>query len=137
MAGKTTTVFTPRQDGVILSYPVYRATKIPAGVLVMINATGYAVNGADTASQVFVGVSAEEADNSGGSDGTIYIKVYTKGVFKFLEASAALTLVGVAAYILYNDEVSVVGTTTNDIICGVFVQYASAGYMWVDIGRRA
>ena len=136
MAASTTTIFTKYQDGEIMEYAVYRATKIPAGALVMLNASSYAINGADTTGCIFVGVACEEADNSGGSDGTITVKVRRKGVFLFLLGSAAITDIGADANCLYNNEVARDATTTYDITCGKIVGVEGGTHAWVDIDMR-
>jgi len=136
MAASTTTIFTKYQDGEIMEYPVYRNTMIPAGALVMLRSDGYAINGADTTGCTFVGVAAEEADNSSGSDGTINIQVRRKGVFRFLLGSAAITDIGVDANCLYNNEVARDATTTYDITCGKVVGIDGSTHAWVDIDMR-
>ena len=136
MAASTTTIFTKYKDGEIMEYPVYRTTKIPAGALVMLNSSGYAINGADTASCTFVGVACEEADNSGGSDGTINIQVRRKGVFRFLLGSAAVTDIGIDANCLYNNEVARDATTSNDVTCGKIVCIDGSTHALVDIDMR-
>lgn len=136
MAIKTTTVFTPMTNGEAEQYPVYQATKIPAGVIVMANATGYAVNGADTASCVFLGISEEEQDNSSGASAALNIKVRRKGTFDTKLSGASLTSVGTKVYILYNDEVALAGTTTNDICSGTVSKYLGSGMVRVDMEQR-
>ena len=136
MASATTTIHTQYDEGGYEEYPVYRATKIPAGALVMLNSSGYAVNGADTASCVFAGVAVEEADNTSGSDGTITVRCRIRGRHKFLLSSAAITDIGSKATLLYNNEVSRAATTTNDIYVGRITQIAGSTHAWVDIGDR-
>ena len=81
--------------------------KIPKGALVNINASGYATNASDTASETFAGVAYETVDNSGGSAGDIGIRVQTTGTFVFVDggANGAQTDVGVGFHIVDNQTV--------------------------------
>ncbi len=137
MASSTKTILVDYDDGMYDKYPVYQATKIPAGALVMLNATGYAVNAADTTGCQVIGVAVDEADNSSGSSADIKVKVRIKGRHKFLLSSAAITDIGTIATALYNNEVSRVGTTTYDLPVGMITQIESTTHAWVDLGVRA
>ncbi len=75
------------------------AEKIYEGTLCMINAAGFIVQVADTATgDCFAGVAAETVDNSGGAAGAKTIKLWVKGVFTFKHAGAARTDVGLPAF---------------------------------------
>jgi hypothetical protein len=137
MASVTSELTTKRREPDIESYPVYQAAKLYAGTIIMLNATGYAIDGADTASCVFAGIALETIDNTAGASGAKYIQVYRIGLFRLKLGTAAITDVGTVVYILYNNEVARAAGATNDIPCGVVASYDSAGYAWIDIGRRA
>ncbi|MES2707133.1 MAG: hypothetical protein V4726_11085 [Verrucomicrobiota bacterium] len=66
MSATTTEIDIRRLTGDTLSpLPVAAATKIPAGALVGVNASGHAINAADAASCKVVGVASETVDNTG------------------------------------------------------------------------
>lgn len=127
---------TQRKDGNVESYPM-GAVKIYKGDLVMINSSGYAIPGADTASCVFVGVAREQVDNSAGAAGDKNIEVWRKGAFLFAIAAATIASVGLVVYCEDGGgTVGLVGTTSNDIPCGKISQYEDATHVWVDIDRE-
>lgn len=75
------------------------AEKITEGTMCMINAAGFIVQVADTATgDCFAGVAAETVDNSAGSAGDKTIKLWLKGIFTFKHAGAARTDVGLPAF---------------------------------------
>ena len=88
---------TKRSEGDIVPLKM-GAEKIYKGTMVDIDATGYAVQIAETASLVFAGVAAETVDNSAGSPGAKSISVRTTGEFKFKTTGLAQTNVGDIAY---------------------------------------
>ena len=107
-------------------------------------ATALAIPGADTASLVFMGVATKGYDNTDGADGVVtegltgsarYCEVDTQGHYLF--ATSESPKPGDLATILDDNTVSIAATTTNDIVCGTFVQPGPSGYWYVDIERRA
>jgi len=118
-------------DGVVWPVPMEEATKIWAGAIVCTNAAGYAVNGADTASQVVYGVAEETVDNTG-ADGALSIRVRRGCAFKFLNHSTPVTVVGTNAVIQDNATVTTAAAATNDIVVGPVRQIESDG-VWVYI----
>jgi len=75
------------------------AEKIYKGTMCMINAAGFCVQVADTATgDCFAGVAAETVDNSAGSAGDLSINVWLTGTFTFKHAGAARTDVGLPAF---------------------------------------
>lgn len=120
----------------IESYPVYQSTKIYAGSLVMLNSTGYAIPGADTASCTFVGVAQEYIDNSAGASGAKRVTVRRLGCHRFAYGgTAAITLIGTMVYLVDDQTVNVAGSTTNDIPCGKVAQVdTTLNQVWIDIG---
>jgi len=122
------------QEANVLSYPVKASTKIVEGALVNLTG-GYATNATDTASDIFVGVADETADNSAVAvDGNIRVKVVPKGVIEVVAGfSAAATDCGVKVYAMDNQTVGLAATTTNDILVGRIVEVVSASKLRVAI----
>jgi len=82
-----------------------------------------------------VGIAMESIDNTGGSNGDKYVKVWRKGVFKLKKASPALTDIGVSFYVKDDEEVQTAANATNDVLVGVCIDIDSdAGEIWVEIG---
>jgi hypothetical protein len=106
------------------------------GSFIMIDATGYAVAGADTASCRYVGICVEQCDNSGGSAGDIEVKVETGAMGR--EAKVALTSVDqadVGTHLVISDDQTLadLGSATNDVIAGKLIEYISATEGWVSV----
>lgn len=81
----------------------------------------------------FAGVAAEQKDNSAGSNGTLDIKVYTRGVFKFAATSITQAMVG---QMMYAVDDQTFDDTPGDygVPVGILVEYVSATEGWIDIG---
>ncbi len=112
------------------------AQTIYKGALVMNDATGYAVEGADTASCVFLGVAREnKVIATTESDGTTKIRTERRGLhrFAFGAGNAAVTDVGTEVCITDDNTVDKAATTTNDIKCGKIAIVESATVVWIDI----
>lgn len=138
MAAITTAVNRARQDIGLMSLPMDTgAGTIPKGGTVMLDATGAAVNGADTTACVFMGVAIETKTFAGSADGDTEIVVDQTGIwtFAFGAGNAAATSVGLAVYITDNNTVDVVGTTTYDVKVGVIVEYIDADTVKVRINE--
>lgn len=96
--------------------PLTASTKIPAGVMVMvISGTGTALNAADTASGVVMGVSTQLVDTTLG-----HTKCpVSRGAYWFAnDGTITAANIGQQATVLDNQTVSLAATTTNDIIAG-------------------
>jgi len=137
MAATTTDRDIKRWVGDAGDGPVKAATKVPAGVLVMEDTTGYMTNGADTASAVFMGVSREQCDNSSGAAGDLNLEFWRTGIFSLACAGMAQANVGDLVYIVDNQTVGLAATTTNDVVCGRIVKFVSATEVLVDIADKA
>lgn len=131
MAAVTTDQNTQKRLGGYLDTPVAAATKIPAGVLVAQDATGYAVNATDAAARTFLGVSTVMADNTDGAAGAIDVHT-EEGIFGPFAMAAALTVadVGKVAYVSFNHTIAVTGTS-HSLIVGHVYEITSAG-AWID-----
>jgi len=126
-----------RGAGKIRSFDVTANDTIYKGSLVSIDTDGFALPSTDTAAYRFVGIAVEQADNTGGSDGDIEVKVYTEGCFKLTGVSLAQANVGTILYV--NDDNSVEDGTgaAQDCAVGMLVKYISATSGWVEINHRA
>lgn len=133
MAALTKNRLTAYKDGIEVGHQVAASTKIYAGSLVCLNASGYAVPGADTASFNYVGVAQEHVDNSTGANGDLTVTVRRKGIHRFAAAGMAITDIGTAVYV--SDDQTVAKSTTNSIACGKIAEFISATEVGVDIDR--
>jgi len=114
-------------------WDVLTATKIPAGVLVARDASGYAKNASDAASLTFAGISKEQADNTSGATGDKKVKVHSKGRFK-LAAATTYTAADIGKQVYVSDNQTViVATNSHNLKCGRLIAVASDGDVWVEI----
>jgi len=135
VAATTTDRDTKRSDGKLKAIKL-AAVKVPKGVLVCINTSGYATNGADTANFLFAGVSYEQVDNSAGQVGDKEVRGEKTGehTFVYNGGDASQAIVGQEVYIVDNqtvDEDPLV--TTNDIKCGTIAEVISTTQVRVRI----
>jgi hypothetical protein len=140
MAATTVDRKTQWRSNDIASIPVKTGIKILAGTIVMSDATGYAIVGADTASCIFRGIAMEQVDNTLGASGAVNVTVRKKGEFLMAcdsNATFAVTDNGTAVTILDNQTVSKAATTTNDIACGILAEFVSATSGWICIDGYA
>ncbi|MFA4904443.1 MAG: capsid cement protein [Desulfobaccales bacterium] len=126
---------TPYREGIEVDFPVAANTKIFAGSLVCVNATGYAVPAADTAGHRFAGVAMEQVDNSGGSDGGQSVNLRRTGVFEFDALSITQAMVGTPMYASDDHTFDDATGATYNIKVGRLVKYVSATKGWIDIAR--
>jgi hypothetical protein len=117
-----------------IEYKVAASTRIFAGSLVCLNASGYAVPGADAANSKFVGVAREQVDNSAGANGDVAVRVRRKGVFRLAASGMAIADVGTSVNV--SDDQTVAKTTTNSVACGKVAEFVSATEVGVDIDMR-
>jgi len=121
-----------KDAGGLLAIAVEESTTIYAGGGVMVNAAGYAIPAADTASCIPMGVATTQADNSSGDDGDINVKVWTRGKFVFAHAAATQANVGDSVY--WTDDQTVEDSgATNDVPAGKITAIISATEVEVDI----
>ncbi len=73
--------------------------------------------GAGTAN-FFVGIAYEEADNSGGSDGDVSVRVYTQGDFGHAIAGGAITDVGKKVYASADDTLALTDASAANVFIG-------------------
>lgn len=118
MTALTENRYTKHRDGLITAHPLKASTKVYKGSLVCVDATGYAVPGADSAGLTFVGIAIENADNSSGSDGSTNVRVQTMGVFSFAKGGSESQADVGATLNIKDDQTVTTAATVNNIVCG-------------------
>lgn len=112
-----------------LVIPVKGGVTIYQGALVAIDANGYAIPGKKAAGITAAGRAEETADNAGGADGAISIKV-SRGVFVWANTATAANKVG-AAHVLkpcyIEDDQTVTALATGASIAGLVVRVDDSG----------
>jgi len=139
MTATTTDRDTKRSEGKLKAMKM-AAVKIPKGVLVCINSSGYVTNGADSSGLVFAGVSYEQVDNSNGAAGDKQIRVEKTGehTFAYNGGDASQAVVGRECYIVDNQTVDEDALQViYDIKCGVITEVLSADQVRVRIDNYA
>ncbi len=125
------------EDPRIVSRPM-AVQKVFSGVLMCLNASGYAEMATDVAAKTFIGVSDEAKDNSAGSAGDLVMNIIRSGFsyeFEF-SGTAAITDEGAKAYVIDNQTVGLVGTADQDILAGVITRVdVTNNRVFVDIGK--
>ena len=122
MAALTENRYTKHRDGLVTAHPVKTGTKIFKGSLVCLDDTGHAVPGADSAGFRFCGVAIETADNSGGADGDIRLRVQTMGVFSFAKSGSATQADSGLPLNVVDDQTVTLDPTVNSVnLNGVFI----------------
>ncbi len=121
--------------GRLLPFKVAEATLIEAGKMVAVGADGYAVEAADTAGLIVVGIAAETVDNSNGADGALAVTVRRGEVYKLNNGTTAVTQAGVGSTVVVEDDetVTTAAAATNDIVAGTCLGVEADG-VWVAIG---
>lgn len=129
-----------RGEMAFAEFPVAAGVNILQGSNVAINATGYAVTGSDLSTIQGAGVAVEQADNTDGSAGDIYVKVYNEGEIAlplFTSGSISGSTNRVVA-IRDNEYVDISGSNVNGVRQGFIVQGHStlSNYVWVRLDLR-
>lgn len=108
------------------------STTIFEGALVCVTSSNVAVNAADTAGQVFVGICTNTITSA--ATGSFYVEV-EYGHEELLSASSTLAaVIGAAAVVTDNDSVTTAALGTNDIKVGVVTEaLLSPNRGWVGI----
>lgn len=127
---------THRRDGEVFNFGVAASTKIFAGAIVMLNASGYATKGAAATGQICAGRAEALADNSAGANADISVDVRS-GVFKYANSAAAdlitLAEIGDNCYIVDDQTVAKTDATATRSVAGKIVGVDSDG-VWVRMG---
>lgn len=123
---------TPKRDGEEFNRPVAASTKIFAGSLVAINASGYLVPGSVSTTLKVQGRAEEYVDNSAGANGDLSCKV-RRGVFLYgNDGTVALADVGKTAFIVDDQTVADNDGSSARSAAGVIEDVDSDG-VWVRI----
>lgn len=135
MAALTADRNTPLRANEQFSFPVAASTKIFAGSLVCVNASGYLTKGATSTTLKTVGVAEASADNSAGANGAIAAKV-RRGLFKFGNSSStdliALADVGADCYVVDDQTVAKTNGSSTRSVAGK-IRDVDADGVWVEI----
>lgn len=100
-----------RRPGEQIEPPVGANARIFGGAIVAINATGYAVPGATSATLKGAGVAEHRADNTGGVDGAIRVRLSkTPHAFANSAAADAITLADIGSDCYMVDDQTVAKT---------------------------
>lgn len=123
---------TPKRDGEEFNRPVAASTKIFAGSLVAINASGYLVPGSVSTTLKVQGRAEEYVDNSAGANGDLTCKV-RRGVFLYdNDGTVALADIGKTSYIVDDQTVADNDGLSARSAAGVIEDVDSDG-VWVRI----
>jgi hypothetical protein len=115
------------------SYPIAADTVIYDGALVCLDATGFAIPGADTAGITHaVGVAKQNVDNTGGDDGDLQVPVRYGCPFLLAESGVVQADMGRDAFIS-DDQTVVASGTSNSRRAGRFLRFEDGvdGKVWV------
>lgn len=126
---------TPLRTSEQFSFPVAAATKLYAGSLVCLNASGFLTKGAVATTLKCVGVAEAGADNSAGANGAIAGKV-RRGTFRFGNSAStdliALADVGADCYIVDDQTVAKTNGSSTRSVAGK-IRDVDADGVWVEI----
>lgn len=124
---------TTLKEGHLLEIPVAAATKIPAGVMVQVNASGFAVNAAATVANRMAGIAVATADNSVGAAGDITVTV-RRGIAGEFANSASGDLIAAAdrlnnCYVVDNQTVAKTDGSSSRPAAGKILDVTAAGVL--------
>lgn len=126
---------TLRRDGVQFNDPVAASTRIYAGSLMCLDASGNAVPGSTATTLTARGVAQEQVDNSAGIAGALRIES-RRGVFPFANSASADEItradIGANAYIVDDQTVAKTDGTATRSVAGVIRDVDSDG-VWIEI----
>lgn len=126
---------TPSRDNKEFAFGVAAATKIWAGSLACLNASGFLTKGAVATTLKTVGVAQDTVDNTAGANGAVLATV-RRGCFKFANSAAgdliATTDVGATCYVVDDQTVAKTNGSSTRSVAGIVRQVDSDG-VWVEI----
>ena len=135
MTATTTDRNTQGRDGKSIGVKVAAATVIRGGVIVCANASGYAIEGIESATITCLGISEEYIDNSAGAAGdTRVIVSRQRAAFLANHATDPVTQssVGKSCYVADNQTVAATSNTNTRCVAGTVLSVESDG-VWVFI----
>lgn len=113
------------------------ALQLYTNAMVNSDASGNVKVAGDTASELFAGiVVAEVTQDSAASIADNQAELIGKGsgkVVKLKFTGVTKASIGVSVYVVDDESVALVATTTNDVLVGVIVDIAETNYCWVRI----
>lgn len=124
---------TPLMDGELIAVPMAANAVIPAGVIVVANATGFAANGSTATGLTYLGRSDQAVDNTGGTDGALQILVRRGKAFLWENhATDPVTQasLGKVCYIADNQTVAATSATNTRSQAGTVIGVSADG-VWV------
>lgn len=126
---------TPSRDNTEFGFPVAAATKLYAGSLACLNASGYLTKGAVATTLKTVGVVQATVDNTAGANAAVTAKV-KRGCFRFGNSTStdliALTEVGSSCYVVDDQTVAKTNGTSTRSVAGIVRDVDTDG-VWVEI----
>jgi hypothetical protein len=135
MAALTGDRNTVERQSKVFSFPVKAASKIFAGSLVVVDATGFAVKATVATTHKCVGRAEEQVDNSAGANGDKVVKV-ARGCFRFANSAAgdliALVDVGSPCYLVDDQTVAKTTGGATRSVAGTIRDVDAFG-VWVEI----
>ncbi len=117
----------------VLAVPVAANARIRAGVIVVANASGFAVEGSTATGLTYLGRAEEAVDNTGGSDGAVLVSVRRGKQFKWAnDGSDPVTQasLGKTAYIVDNQTVAKTNGSSTRSAAGIVFGVDSDG-VWI------
>lgn len=115
------------------SFPIAAATKILAGTIVVLSATGYAEPGTTATGKKAVGVAKQTVDNTDGANGDLQVPI-ARGCFLFANSAAGDAIAnsdyGATCYVVDNQTVAKTDGTGTRSAAGVIRGVETAG-VWV------
>lgn len=133
MAATTSDRITPIKGPELIAVPVAAGAVIPAGTIVCANATGFATPGATAATLTYLGMADEAADNTGGADGAVSVRVRRDKAFRWENDSSdpvTQASVGKPCYVSDNQTVAKTNGSSARSAAGIVLAVDSDG-VWV------
>lgn len=126
---------TPLREGQREGHPVKAATKIYAGGLTCLDASGWAVPGSASTTLTCIGRAEEQVDNSAGANGDLTVTT-RRGTFRFKNSSAgdAITRaeIGDTCYVVDDETVAKTNGGSTRSAAGIIRDVDAQG-VWVEI----
>lgn len=135
MSAATQDVRTKSRNAELVGYPVAASTELFAGTLLCLNASGYAVDGADTAGLTFAGICQRAVDNSDGAAGDETVEVWTRGAWLLTGSGFTAADVGELVYLIDNNTVGLAASASVDehIVVGSIIEVVDSSTVYVDL----
>ncbi|WP_215782019.1 hypothetical protein [Paludibacterium sp. B53371] len=124
---------TPFKDGELIVVPVAAGVKIPAGTIVVANASGFGAPGATATTLAYLGMADAAIDNSAGADGAVGVPVRRGKAFKFANDGTdpvTQASLGRPCFIVDNQTVAKTNGTNTRSQAGIVVAVDADG-VWV------